>query len=108
MPGSRLDRDTATDGTDPVAHVDEACAQLASALHLEAGSVIGNLEEQPAGLLPHPYRGAGLLARVLAGILECLQTAEVDSGFHLWRVSAHVVGLNGGGERSAGCGGRQR
>ena len=52
---------------------------------VEPGPVVGHLEEQGAGLLPHPHGRTGVGAGVLAGVLQRLQAAEVDSRLDLGR-----------------------
>ena len=51
LPGRRLDRDAAADGADAVAHVHEAVALVRAAREVEAGAVVGDLEEQRAFVL---------------------------------------------------------
>ena len=71
---------------EPVRHVHEAVAVLREA-HVEAGTVVADLEEQSAGVLPDAHLDVGV-GRVLGGVLERLEAAEVDGGLDVAVVAA--------------------
>src|SRR6185437_16423039 len=76
VPGLRFPADRAADGAQAVRHVDEAVPGP-GLVGVEAGPVVADREQQPAGLLPDPDLRARL-GCVLGRVLQGLQAAEVD------------------------------
>ena len=62
--------------------------RCAPARQVEAGAVVGDLEQQRALVLADGHRDRRALARVLARVLQRLEAAEVDRGLDLLRVAA--------------------
>jgi hypothetical protein len=62
---------------------------------VEAGSVVGDLEEQPSLLLPDLDRDACAVC-VLGSVLKRLEAAEIDGCLDLGRIPTEHVGLDTG------------
>ena len=90
--GGRLHDDAAADRADPVAHVHEAVAALRARREVEAGAVVGDLEEQRAFFLVDGDPRLGALAGVLRRVLERFEAAEVDGRLDRGGVATDVVG----------------
>ena len=77
LPGAASTTTGPADGTDAVGHVHEAVAAVRARRHVEAGAVVGDDEQQRALVLADVDRRVRAVARVLAGVLERLEAAEV-------------------------------
>src|ERR671931_650924 len=86
--GGRLDLHTPPDSTEPVTHIGEPRAG-AALTDVEAGAVVRYLEQQSALLFPHPDGDRCPIARVLGGVLQRLEAAEVHGRLDLGRVPAY-------------------
>ena len=81
LAGGRIPAHGAADRAQPVGHVDEPVA-AAGLGRVETGTVVADREVQAARLGPHPDLD-GRAGRVLAGVLQGLQAAEVDGRFQV-------------------------
>ena len=73
---------------------------------IEADTVVGDGEAELTVVLPDPHRDLGSFARMLAGVLHGLDTAEVHGGLELLVVAIDVDALDRGRQRGACGGGR--
>src|SRR5947209_7514813 len=80
--GGRLHPERAADGPQSVVHVRETGAH-APVGDVETRAVVRHLEQQGPRLLPYVNGGNRPLARVLSGVLERLQAAEVHGRLDL-------------------------
>src|SRR5215472_15538690 len=106
VPGLRLPADRAADGAQAVRHVDEAVPGP-GLVGVEAGPVVADREQEPAGLLPDADLRAGLRC-VLGRVLQGLQAAEVDRGLHPLGVAPDAVGAHRDRDRAPARRGAQR
>src|SRR6266550_2568228 len=90
FPESRINAKRPAEGSQPVQHVLEPRAH-ALAAHIEAGTVVADREDQAGFVLPNVHRYGRGFPRVLAGVLESLEDAEVNRCLCLRRVACELV-----------------